>query len=858
MISTPTLRAPDRRRALPGLALAFAALFLAAGGQGAEPPAAPDTGAASWRGFVDGDRSAVAVGQRAIVVLRYASLAERVRRAGGRATESEMRTWTAAALAGQKQIAARLSRAGVRIVPDFVYTRTLNGFAAVLDTRALALLERDRDVVGIYPVRVAYPAADSTRLLDGDEFGDAAGRRAVPRLPGYDGTGVTVALLDTGIDRTHPYLRGRVLEGIDILDPEGRALARPHPQDPALFERHGTQLAGLLVGSGGPSGLRGASPGATLLPIRVAGWQPSAEGGFAVYGRTDQVLAGLERAVDPDRDGSTLDAARVALVGVAEPFAAFADGPLARAAAGASRLDTLVVVPAGNDGVAGPGYGNISGPGGAPAALTVGALDARRRTPTTRVVVRAGLHVLLDRELALSGAAAPERPLTLQLVRPGAEPRSGLRTAPLARFFDAEGYSVVAGRAALLERAAAPAEAGRRAALAGAEAVIVDGTIPAGALGLDERVDVPVVGLPGAIAREARRLIARGAEVTVSLGAPDWSDNPSRRRVAVFSSHGLAFGGAVKPEVVAPGVELLTADVGRNEDQSARFASMSGSSAAAAVAAGTAAVLAQARPDLDARALKGVLVGTSAPLGAAAPSGQGAGAIDAAAAAAAEVAASPATVGFGAADQAGWQSISRVTIANLSTRRLRLAVQADVEGIAGIAVAAFPPELRIRPGQSARLTVRARVAFLPRRLGAVFGTVRLLARGGGSTAIPWAVALPAGRAPLVSAVKLSVRRFRASDRAPAVLSLRAGSVRVRRGRTQLQPLARLDVELWRAGRRVGVLSRLRNVLPGNYAFGVTGRGPRGRPLRRGAYRLRVVAVPPDGAREFATVGFTLR
>ena len=238
-----------------------------------------------------------------------------------------MRTWTAAALAGQKQIAARLSREGVQIVPDFVYTRTLNGFAAVLDSRALALLERDRDVVGIYPVRVAYPAADSTKLLGSDEFGLSAGRRAVPRVPGFDGTGVTIALLDTGIDPTHPYLRGRLLEGIDILDAEGRAFARPHPHDSALVERHATQTAGLLVGSGGPAGLHGAAPGATLLPIRVAGWQPSAEGGFTVYGRTDQLLAGLERAVDPDGDGSTLDGVRVALVGLAEPFAAFADGP---------------------------------------------------------------------------------------------------------------------------------------------------------------------------------------------------------------------------------------------------------------------------------------------------------------------------------------------------------------------------------------------------------------------------------------------------------------------------------------------------------------------------------------------------
>jgi hypothetical protein len=134
-------------------------------------------------------------------------------------------------------------------------------------------------------------------------------------------------------------------------------------------------MAGLLVGSEGPGKMNGVAPGATVLPIRVAGWQPEASGRWAVYGRTDQLIAGLERAVDPNLDGVALDAARIALVGVAEPFAAFEDSPSARAVAGALRLDTLVVAPAGNDGLAGPGYGSISGPGGSRAALTVGAAD---------------------------------------------------------------------------------------------------------------------------------------------------------------------------------------------------------------------------------------------------------------------------------------------------------------------------------------------------------------------------------------------------------------------------------------------------------------------------------------------------
>src|SRR5205085_5770728 len=103
-------------------------------------------------------------------------------------------------------------------------------------------------------------------------------------------------------------------------------------------------------------------------------------------------------------DGDAHDAARIALIGVAEPFAAFADGPLANAAAGAMRLDTLVVAPSGNDGPAGPGFGSVSGPGGAPASLTVGALDLRPRFGEARVVLRTGLHVEFDGTRPLASA----------------------------------------------------------------------------------------------------------------------------------------------------------------------------------------------------------------------------------------------------------------------------------------------------------------------------------------------------------------------------------------------------------------------------------------------------------------------
>ena len=850
-------RVRDRLR-LAGALAVVTALLAAGGGQGADSRGALEGGAAGWRGFVDGERSAVAVGERMIVVLGNPSLADRLAEAGGHATESQMRAWTGAALAGQKQIAARLSSEGIQLVPDFVYTRTFNGFAAPIDGRALALLERDPDVVGVYPVRAAYPASLSQAELRAPPFAAGGGRRTDLGLPGFDGRGVTIALLDTGVDATHPFIRDRLLDGVDVIDPGSRARARPHPNEPMRLERHGTQIAGLLAGSGGPGGIRGVAPSASILPIRIAGWQPSAEGGFAVYSRTDQLLAGLELAVDPDADGDVLDAVRVAVVGVTEPFAAFPDGPVARAVAGAARLDTLVVVPAGNEGPAGPGYGSIGGPGGSPAALTVGAADLRRETATVRVVVRAGLRVVLDQELPLGGAAAPRAPLSLAVARPRQNVGSGPRGERLARYFDDRGYSVVAGRAAFLPRAGGPIDDARDAVLAGAAAILVDGVVPAGALGLDDRLDVPVVGLPSAAAAALRSAIARGLDVRILLGAPGWRANGRRASIAPFSSHGLAFGGGVKPELATAGVELVTADPGRNADRTARYGTISGSSAAAALAAGAAAVLAQARPHLDAVALKGVLVGTAIPVGRSPVAAQGAGVLDLGAATAAEVVSAPAAVGFGAADKAGWRAVRRIAVRNVSTRRVAVEVAASEEGIAGVLVTAKPVRFRLGAGQQRIVTLTARVSFLPRGLGAIEGRARLEVFGGGRLYVPWAVALPVRGSALIGDIRLSVRSFRASDRAPAVLTVQAGQVRDLAGRRQLRPVSRLDVELWRGGERLGVLARLRDVLPGRYTFGLTGRGPRGGALARGVYTLRVVALPPEGPAQAEVVGFRIR
>ncbi|WP_327251876.1 type VII secretion-associated serine protease mycosin [Streptomyces sp. NBC_01244] len=81
-----------------------------------------------------------------------------------------------------------------------------------------------------------------------------------------EGEGVTVAVLDTGVDPTHPDLAGQVLEGADLV---GMGAVRGD----RAWARHGTAMAGIIAGHGHGSqrlgGVRGVAPRAKILPVRV-------------------------------------------------------------------------------------------------------------------------------------------------------------------------------------------------------------------------------------------------------------------------------------------------------------------------------------------------------------------------------------------------------------------------------------------------------------------------------------------------------------------------------------------------------------------------------------------------------------
>ncbi len=173
------------------------------------------------------------------------------------------------------------------------------------------------------------------------------------------GRGITVAILDTGIDYTHPDLGGcvgtncKVVAGYNFVSGE----------DPTNFmdkHGHGTHVAGIVAANGR---LRGVAPDAQLYAYKVL-----SDSG---YGSNSGIIAALEKAVDPDGDPATqdqIDIVNMSLGGTGGP-----DSPLSEAADNAMQAGTLVVVAAGNSG---SDYSTIGMPGNAEHVLTVGATDA--------------------------------------------------------------------------------------------------------------------------------------------------------------------------------------------------------------------------------------------------------------------------------------------------------------------------------------------------------------------------------------------------------------------------------------------------------------------------------------------------
>jgi subtilisin family serine protease len=89
---------------------------------------------------------------------------------------------------------------------------------------------------------------------------------------GYTGDGVSLAIIDTGIDDEHPSLDGKWLGGVDMTKPDNSIFL--YPQDgtfnPDDIQGHGSTCAGIATGTGAPEGAyTGSAPDTKLVEIRI-------------------------------------------------------------------------------------------------------------------------------------------------------------------------------------------------------------------------------------------------------------------------------------------------------------------------------------------------------------------------------------------------------------------------------------------------------------------------------------------------------------------------------------------------------------------------------------------------------------
>lgn len=163
---------------------------------------------------------------------------------------------------------------------------------------------------------------------------------------GVDGSGVGIALIDTGVS-PHPQLQDRVAATIDVSG-DGRRTDG---------HGHGTFLAGLMVGDQDPDGALGVAPGSHLVSVKVA----DADGHTSL----DRVLAGMA-VIRETREALGIRVVVLALGGPADDI----PDPLEEALEQLWAEGFVVVVASGND-----GEDAVSEPGTSPYLITVGAVD---------------------------------------------------------------------------------------------------------------------------------------------------------------------------------------------------------------------------------------------------------------------------------------------------------------------------------------------------------------------------------------------------------------------------------------------------------------------------------------------------
>lgn len=525
-----------------------------------------------------------------------------------------------------------------------------------------------------------------------------------------DGSGITIGIIDTGIDYYHANFGGSgdpadyeaddptiVEEGSfptvkvaggydfsgDFYDASGDAYPdTPSPDDdPRDCQGHGSHVAGTAAGQGvdGEIGA-GVAKGATLYALKV----------FGCDGSTTLTADAIEWSLDPNGDGDLSDHLDVINMSLGAPFGTPYDASAA-AADNAAAMGVIVVASAGNSG----NVPYVTGtPGSGPGVISVASsIDGGYSV--------LGIAVDIDGEVSQYEAGVAAFGPSLEEIEPV--------SAPVAVTTPSKACDPITedltGLIALISRGdCAFVDKVKNAQARGAVGVIVHNNGPGGPItmgGSDASIEIPSVFITLADGETMRSAIANTLPVAATLSSdviilkPELADTLSS-----FTSRGPGHGGSTfKPDVSAPGQSILSTEVGTGTGGSLS----SGTSMAAPHVAGMAALLRQQHPDLSVDAIKSIVMNSVAPTPGSYPiTLQGTGVVRADSAMELGAYTTPAGVSFGRLNPLAAHVESRsVTVTNMDTEDKTYAIStAYHQTVPGVSLVA-PDSVFVAGGGSA-------------------------------------------------------------------------------------------------------------------------------------------------------------
>jgi len=462
-----------------------------------------------------------------------------------------------------------------------------NGVRIKVDANSIAAIRALPGVRTVSPVtRHELDNTESVPWIGTQDFWDTIGT----------GEGVSVGIIDTGIDYQHMNFGGdgtdsfptaKVVGGHDFVGDAYNGSNTPIPDgDPLDCNGHGTHVAGTAAGNGIPGSIGpGVAKGADLYALRV----------FGCNGSTNVTSEAIEWAMDPNGDGDMSDHLDVINLSLGSSWG-YPDDPSSIAANNAADIGIIVAISAGNSG----NVPYITGaPGVASGAISTAASTKGGSVPGIQVT--GDYNGLVEATEGTSQARISDGTISGTLVQD--ENSIGCTSTG--------GISVnMTGKIALISRGVCSFdEKFDNAEAAGAIAVVVhnDGADPSRVAPITMggiTAGIPGVMIPSTNGFEISATISGGDSASAILEDGIVAETAFFDLIAGFSSRGPSHGGSTfKPDVTNPGVSIVSAATG-TLDGTANF---SGTSMAAPHTAGVAALLRQQHPDLNSAAIKAII-----------------------------------------------------------------------------------------------------------------------------------------------------------------------------------------------------------------------------------------------------------